>query len=115
MNTVDDLIQKINNYRNLEPNWDGYGGERPSESAITDSITILKRLPEHILPDRIGLASDGEISFVWDRPYIFADFGFTGGGVFTYYTNVYGSKYYGDNQRIENYHLLALSCILGEI
>ena len=48
-----------------EADWDGYGAEAVSQSAIEYSAHFIRRLPEDLPLPEISVESDGEISLDW--------------------------------------------------
>ena len=41
-----DTISKINSFRNLEKDWDGYGADKISETSITNAISFVQEVLE---------------------------------------------------------------------
>ncbi len=82
------LLASLESYKDLKPGWDGYNGELPSLSAITEVAGFLRGMQGDLLPDRTGVAGDGEVSLIWEHKGFFADFGFYGDGLFAlHYTS----------------------------
>ena len=70
----------------------------PSPQAWRDARTFVLNLPEPLtqLPN-IGLASDGEINFLWKQGGLHIDLGLYGSGTFSYYArDEVGREYFGD-------------------
>lgn len=94
------LISKISKFAELEENWDGYGGVIPNGSVIIDAIELVKKFPSNLLPDRVGISGDGEISLIFERAGLFADFGVSGDDDFCYFIQCNNKKLYGDEIRL---------------
>lgn len=71
----------------------------PSDRAFADARSFICRLPAGaILPPNMGLADDGEISFLWDSDAVHIDLGMYGTGTFSYFARTGdGQKFYGDD------------------
>lgn len=93
---ISKFIQTIAEYKSLETNWDGYSGVSPTSQTIQDAIKLIKMLPLDALPSRVGVSNDGEISIIWDKGELFADFGVVGDGGFCYFIKNKKQKLYGD-------------------
>ena len=48
-----------------ETDWDGYGTEVVSQSAVEHSAHFIRRLPEDLPLPEISVEPDGEIAFDW--------------------------------------------------
>ncbi|AZD58369.1 hypothetical protein C4K18_0365 [Pseudomonas chlororaphis subsp. aurantiaca] len=69
------LFATLNMYRNLEANWDGYGGEPATYESMIDALEFLHSLPVRFPAPIPMLAGDGEISLfgktmaaIWKHP-----------------------------------------------
>ena len=71
----------------------------PSERAFADARSFIRHLPTGpILMPNMGLADDGEISFLWDSDAVHIDLGMYGTGTFSYFARTGdGRKFYGDD------------------
>lgn len=96
------LIEEINNFSNLGAGWDGYNAEVPAKETIADAIKLIKLLPDDKLPSRVGVSNDGEISLLWEKSELFADFGLMGDGTYTYFIENKKRKLYGDEIPLTN-------------
>jgi len=97
------LFFSLRSYRSFENDWDGYGGQIPSDQTIEDSIKFIKLLPTNVLLPYAGLSGDGEISLFWDKNKIFIDIGFRGNGQYSYYARLAnGKEYFGSNLQLSS-------------
>lgn len=71
------LRAEISAYFSLEEDWDGYGGEPASTSALGLLLEFLDRLPAGIEFPKVTLASSGRPSLYWDYADRFLDLEFT--------------------------------------
>ena len=54
------LEQRLDSFRNLEPDWDSYGGVPPNRTAINNALKSLSTInPDGVLP------SNGGVSLYW--------------------------------------------------
>ncbi len=81
---VQDHIDFLQNLKDHEENWDGYGAVPPSEQVIANSIHFLKNLNEKLLShleiDNITPTTHGTIDFQWendDDEYVSVEIGET--------------------------------------
>lgn len=69
LNPLKDLINYINNFKNVKDNWDGMGAITPSVDTITNTISFLKLLPIHfqkiLNTDDIEITPYGTIVLEW--------------------------------------------------
>lgn len=63
---------KLQNFKNLSDNWDGYGSASPSENTIAKSLNWLNEEYDEIFnyglfwrQPAISLSADGEVVFEW--------------------------------------------------
>lgn len=95
------LLDKIESFGELIENWDGFGSIKPDTSAIEDAARLAKMLEKGYFPDRAGISGDGEISLIWESGDLFADFGVTGDGTYSYFIKRDKNKLYGDEISLE--------------
>jgi hypothetical protein len=63
-----ELMKKIESYRYLNENWDGYGGIAPKEEVIGFAMGIIQELQKHKISAPKGMVSgEGEIALFWKR------------------------------------------------
>lgn len=93
---ISKFIKTILDFKFLEDNWDGYGGRKINLRTIEDAIKLVKKLPLDKLPTRVGVSNDGEISIIWEKENLFADFGVNGDGEYCYFIKNKNKKLYGD-------------------
>ncbi|STX40331.1 Uncharacterised protein [Legionella donaldsonii] len=77
----------LESYCHLKNDWDGDGATAPQEIDIKNAFQFLKIiLSLDIQEPIVGISSDGEINFVWNKKEfgIYIDVGFINGG-FSYY------------------------------
>ncbi|GEM_PF-4202841 len=72
------LHEEVDSYAELSQNWDGYGGNSPSEHVIASLRSFLAILPTGIDIPKVTLASSGLPSLYWDSENFFADLEFGG-------------------------------------
>lgn len=99
--TIKKHIETINTFSRLKSGWDGHDGEPPSQQAIVDAITLLKRT-SNTPPTRVGISNDGEICLIWEKPRLFSDFGVYGDGTFSYFIEANRKKLYGDELKLSD-------------
>ncbi len=44
------VVSKISGFRNLAPNWDSYGAEKPSRNAIDNTVSFIRTIDAHEIP-----------------------------------------------------------------
>ena len=44
------VVSKISGFRSLADNWDSYGAEKPSESAIINALSFIRTIDAHEIP-----------------------------------------------------------------
>jgi hypothetical protein len=60
------LYTELYSYKELNNNWDGYGGSRPSDAIINTAKSFLDILKNNQINNpKIMVAGDGEIAFSW--------------------------------------------------
>ena len=100
---VSKFIQTLAGYQSLKDDWDGYGGVTPTPQTIQDAIKLVKKLPLDALPTRVGVSNDGEISIIWDKGELFADFGVIGDSEYCYFIKSGKQKLYGDELSLSDF------------
>lgn len=80
------LRAEIAKYESLPSDWDGYGAEPASRSALNDLLVFLNQLPPGIDFPKITLASSGLPSLYWDSSEFFADLEFSDGSEISLFT-----------------------------
>ena len=81
------LVAEILAYRDLQPDWDGEGGDAPSQEAINEALRFL----DFVKPDTKAkgtVSGDGEVGVYWRRPGAFIDVSFYGDGKIYYYARI---------------------------
>ena len=69
-----ELEGKLKSFARLEPNWDSYGGELPSEEAISRASTIGKTfIGFGLIPDAVTASPDGGVAICFMRNQKYAD------------------------------------------
>ena len=71
------LYTELSSYRELQENWDGYGGIKPDDEMISTTRKFLNILKENqIAEPKIMLTGSGEIGLFWKNKnhYIEVDF-----------------------------------------
>lgn len=66
--THDTLVDKIREYRNLPNDWDTYGGDAPTETAVARAVALIEALqlrPEIPRPD--VSAMDEGVALLWSN------------------------------------------------
>lgn len=61
------LMDRLNIYRGLEEDWDGYGGQAATFGSFMDSTEFVKKIPLYFDVPASMLAGDGEISLFWKK------------------------------------------------
>ena len=63
-----ELIKKIESYRYLHENWDGYGGVSPKEEVVRFALQIVFELQKfHIPAPKAMVSGEGEVCLFWKR------------------------------------------------
>lgn len=66
MSTIDELVQKIESFADLEEGWDSYGADPISTEAIESAKRLLFQLTEdHRLPDGVSPNTGGGVDLFW--------------------------------------------------
>jgi hypothetical protein len=67
-----DVNARLNSFRGLADDWDGYGSIKPSELTISKSINWLSNIYDEIIEAElpwiqpsVSLSADGEVVFEW--------------------------------------------------
>lgn len=96
------LEQKLLAMFALGDEWCGPNATAPSIKGIKDALELLSCLSHLERPDRAAPSADGEISFFWDRPGLYADFGVSGDGTYSFFIDRNNNKHYGDDIAISS-------------
>lgn len=92
---VKEVVKKLEGYRNLENDWDGYGALRPFEEVVNNAIDVVRKVPcEHI--DDTYPNPNGTVSIDWElgKHRISAEFGIED---FAFYSILNGKVSYHNN------------------
>lgn len=81
--------------RSLGDGWDGEGGERPSETAVTQALLFLGLLPHDVPPPEACPANDGTIDWFWREGRDIAVVTFFKDGEVSYCARTGGGMAYG--------------------
>ncbi len=76
----------------LQPNWNGRGGVRPSSGAIRQARRFLALLPRYFPAPAVEPSGDGEVNFVWRRGADYVEFGLYDEGAASYFARVGGKE-----------------------
>jgi hypothetical protein len=77
---IDRVIGRLRSYKGLEPNWNGYGGQQPSGTAVEDAVEFLRMVgPVHKLPKTM-VGGSGEVGLFWETSETYIEVGFRGDG-----------------------------------
>lgn len=79
------LSLELLSYIDLPEGWDGYHAVPASLDAVVDAFTFLSARPSDILLPFPQLSSDGEVGLYWRTHEVYAEAGFYGDGLFSYY------------------------------
>lgn len=95
--------ERIRSLGSLEDGWSGPGSIAPTQAAITDgeTFTRLNILTTVGHPNHIGFASDGELVISWARQNLVLEVSIHGDRTYSYYAEVDGTRYYGDDVPIK--------------
>lgn len=91
------LFATLNSYRNLEANWDGYGGEPATYESMIDALEFLHSLPVRFPAPIPMLAGDGEISLFWEDNDRYLEASFPGDATYHYIFNAGDEKFASDD------------------
>ena len=90
------LLAELDEVARGDDHWPG--AVAPAPQAWRDARAFVSNLPRSLvhLPN-IGLATDGEVNFLWKHDRFHIDLGFYGSGTFSYYArDEAGKEYLGD-------------------
>jgi hypothetical protein len=73
----DRVFGKLRNYKQLSANWNGYGGNRPTDDAVEQCIDFLRSLGDISLPTPM-VSGSGEVGLFWERAGTTIELGFKG-------------------------------------
>ena len=94
----DKIAATLTSYLDLDEDWDGYGGVRPTDKAVRDTLEFLNALPEDKVPPKPMLAGSGEVGLFWDIEGFYCDVGFEGDGTYSYYGELNDAHSIGDEE-----------------
>lgn len=107
------IYKELFSYRELQHNWDGYGGIRPSEEIINTTKNFMNILENNeIINPKIMVSGTGEIGLFWKNKDNYIEVDFDENEYFTYFYKI-DNKIYGEddiplNQNIPNRLLYVL-------
>lgn len=78
------LFGKLQSYRSLDEDWDGYGGSPATYKSFISAIEFLSSLSQRFDTPSPMLASDGEISLYWKTEDKYLEISFPGDGTYHY-------------------------------
>lgn len=90
------LVARIRDFAALQPDWDGYNGRPPSPGTVESALQFLKLLPEDLVLPVPTVAGDGELGFIWRKPNVFIDVGLDGAGEISFFADVGGHEWLGE-------------------
>jgi hypothetical protein len=83
-----ELSNRIQSLGNYSDGWNTPESLGPSEQTVEDAMNFVPLLPNIANLPNIGLADDGEISFIWDTDGLYLDLGFLGNGLYSLYAKL---------------------------
>lgn len=92
-----DLEQQLNDYANLEPDWDGYEGIAPPPAAIAAAVRFLRLLDHDVPLPFPQVSGDGSIGIYWEGTDFLIDVGFRGLGQISYFARLGDRRWKGDD------------------
>lgn len=91
----DRLIGRLRGYKLLSPNWNGYGGQRPSSNAVEDCINFLRSLDSSCVLPKPMVGGDGEVGIFWETDAFYIEVSFRGNDCLEYLVSVDGKDIEG--------------------
>ncbi|KAB2906869.1 MAG: hypothetical protein F9K30_24270 [Dechloromonas sp.] len=77
-------LDRLEEFRFYEADWDGYGAEAPTSTAIDAAVAFLRKLPLGCPAPHISLKPDGEPLFYWKSSGCYIDLTFGPDGTMSY-------------------------------
>ena len=109
-------IERLESFRKLQPNWNGYDGVPPTERAIDECLIFARSLPPLARRPVAMVSGQGEVGLLWERDgdAALVEIGFRGDGSYGFLavapdgasTELEGVPMYSE-------HPPALSAVLG--
>ena len=111
-----EIINTLNEYKELEKDWDGYEGDAPSNEVVNSVIIFLDKLVEFPTPKTM-LSGTGVVGLYWETHKYYIDIIFSKKDIFSYYVdNKESGAYFGDdNIKFENFINSKIINILKEL
>jgi len=96
-NAYQKIYEELFSYKELQNNWDGYGGIRPADEIISTTKNFIDILKDsNIINPKIMVSSIGEIGLFWKNNNSYIEIDFDENGYFTYFYNL-DNKIYGED------------------
>lgn len=94
---------RILSFKNLNEDWDGYGGVVPSDDIIQNSLVLLELFEDLSVNNaRVMLSGDGEISFFWKKNGYYSELTIEDANVFSYFVKNETEMFDFEDQPIPN-------------
>jgi len=95
---------KLETYKTLEDNWDGYGGKKPSNATINNVFLFLELLRNNkIIEPKIMLSGNNEIGIYWkDKNVYYLEINFENNGLYSYFYEI-GKQLFGKEDLTINF------------
>jgi|GEM_PF-3187383 len=103
MHITQQAHERISYLRSLENGWLGHGSAGASHNAWIEAVSLLERIgavaPDQPLPT-LGLASDGEIIFAWNKNGLIGNLSIFGDGTYSFFAKKNGNVVSVDDAKI---------------
>lgn len=82
-------IEIVYSFLYLSDNWDGYGGVSPQAGLIESVVNFISTIKNNskILPPKVMLSGDGEISLLWQKGDLYIEIGFDDENQYSFLVN----------------------------
>ena len=90
-----ELVDQINSFGLLDPNYDGEGANAANPTSIEDCISFLVLLPEWVPEPEAGILAEGDVEVYWLDEELRAILHFPGDGRIVYFMIINGIRHKG--------------------
>jgi hypothetical protein len=63
---LSELKKRVNEFADMEPNWDSYGAKPISKDCISKAIELLDKMDKDVPPPFVAPLPSGGIQFEWE-------------------------------------------------
>ena len=91
------IINELNSYKELEGDWDGYGGKAPLKEVVDSVINFLEKLNRISSPNPM-LSGTGNVGCYWETDEYYIQIVFAKKDIYSFYVSKKeDDTYYGDD------------------